>query len=304
MKTSTRVIATAAVGAAALCVVAWGDAGHRMTGEAAALSVPGSMPAFFHRASKQLGYLNPEPDRWKDRAERDADRALDGAFNADHFIDTEMAPPAVLAAALAAPNRYAYADTLRKAGIDATVFGFLPFTTLEYAQRLRVDFRNWRAAPDSVKPFIETRILDDAGILGHFIADGSNPLHASDQYNGWTRANPNGYATDKQTHARFESGYVGAKIKLGDVMAKMDTNARVLPDFRTAIIAYLRESNAQMVPFYELDKRSRFDTSTTSLENKAFTVDRLAFGARMLRDVWWTAWVTSAPIAGRGRSGD
>jgi len=274
-----------------------------MTGEAAALSMPGSTPAFFRRAAKQLGYLNPEPDRWKDRAERDADRALDGAFNADHFIDTEMVPSEVLTAALAAPNRYAYADTLRKAGVDATVFGFLPFAILEYAQKLRVDFRNWRAAPDSVKPFIETRILDDAGILGHFVADGSNPLHASDQYNGWARANPNGYATDKQTHARFESGYVGAKIKLADVMAKMDTNARVLPDFRSAIVGYLRESNAQMVPFYELDKRSRFDTNTTSVENKAFTVGRLAFGARMLRDIWWTAWVTSAPTTGRGRSG-
>jgi hypothetical protein len=215
-----------------------------------------------------------------------------------------MAPPDVLAAELAAPNRYAYADTLRKAGVDATVFGFLPFAILEYSQKLRVDFRNWRAAPDSVKPFIETRILDDAGVLGHFVADGSNPLHTSDQYNGWTRANPNGYATDKQTHARFESGYVGAKIKLADVMAKMDTSARVLPDFRSAIVAYVRESNAHMIPFYELDKRSRFDTNTTSAGNKAFAVDRLAFGAKMLRDIWWTAWVTSAPTAGRGRSGE
>jgi len=303
MKTPTRVFATAAVAAGVLFIAAWGDAGHRMTGEAAALSMPGSTPAFFRNASKQLAYLNPEPDRWKDRAERDADRALDGGFNADHFIDTEMAPPDVLAAALAAPNRYAYADTLRKAGVDATVFGFLPFAILEYSQKLRVDFRNWRAAPDSVKPFIETRILDDAGVLGHFVADGSNPLHTSDQYNGWTRANPNGYATDKQTHARFESGYVGAKIKLADVMAKMDTSARVLPDFRSAIVAYVRESNAHMIPLYELDKRVRFDTNTTSAENKAFTVDRLAFGAKMLRDIWWTAWVTSAPAAGRGRSG-
>jgi hypothetical protein len=304
MKTSIRVIATASVAASALLLVAWGEAGHRMTGEAAALSMPGSTPAFFRRASKELGYLNPEPDRWKDRVERDADRALDGAFNADHFIDTEMVPPDVLAAALAAPNRYAYADTLRKAGVDAAVFGFLPFAILEYAQKLRVDFRNWRAAPDSIKPFIETRIIDDAGILGHFIADGSNPLHTSDQYNGWTRANPNGYATDRQTHARFESGYVGARIRLADVMAKMDTNARVVPNFRAAIVAYLRESNAHVIPFYELDKRSRFDTNTTSAENKAFTVDRLAFGAKMLRDFWWTAWVTSAPGAGRGRSGD
>jgi len=30
-------------------------------------------------------------------------------------------------------------------------------------------------------------------------------------------------------------------------------------------------------------------------DNKAFAVDRLAAGSRMLRDIWWTAWVTSAP---------
>lgn len=303
MRKSTKIGATAAVAAGALLLAAWGDAGHRMTGEAAALSMPGSTPEFFRKASRQLSYLNPEPDRWKDRAERDQDRALDGAYNADHFIDTEMAPPAVLAAALKAPHRYAYADTLRKAGVDATVFGYLPFAILERAQMLRVDFRNWRAAPDSVKPMIEARIIDDAGVLGHFVADGANPLHASDQYNGWTRDNPNGYATDKQTHARFESGYVGAKIKLADIMARMDTSARVLPDLRAAVIAYLAESNAQVEPLYKLDKVSRFDTNTTSAANKAFVTDRLAFGAKMLRDIWWTAWVTSAVPAGRGRSG-
>lgn len=303
MSKTARITATLAIAAAVIAVAAWGDAGHRLTGEAAALSMPGSTPAFFLKASKQLAYLNPEPDRWKDRAERDMDRALDGGTYPDHFIDTEMAPPAVLAQALKAPNRFAYADTLQKAGVNATVFGYLPFRILELAQTLRVDFRNWRAAPDSIKPWIEQRIIDDAGILGHYVADGSNPLHASDQYNGWTRDNPNGYATDKQTHARFESGYVGAKIKLAEVMAKMDTNARVLPDFRSAIIEYLRESSSQMEPFYKLDKMSRFDTNTTAAANKAFTTDRLAAGARMLRDIWWTAWVTSAPAAGRGRSG-
>jgi hypothetical protein len=303
MTKAKRIGATLALAGTAMLLVAWGEAGHRMTGEAAALSMPGSTPAFFRKASRELGYLNPEPDRWKDRGERSLDNALYGGTDAEHFFDSDMASPAVLAAALKAPSRYGYADTLRKAGIDPVVFGFLPFAILENAQKLRVDFRNWRAAPDSIKPFIEARIIDDAGILGHFVADGSNPLHTSLQYNGWTAANPNGYATDKQTHARFESGYVGAKIRLVDLMAKMDTNARVLPDFRSAIVTYLAESNAQVEPFYQLDKLSRFDTNTVNPQNKQFAVDRLVAGAKMLRDIWWTAWVTSAQPAGRGRSG-
>jgi hypothetical protein len=299
MTRTSKFSATLSLAVGVIVLAAWGEAGHRLIGEAAALRLPSAMPGFFRGASRQLGYLNPEPDRWKDRAERNLDPALESGTSPDHFIDWEMAPPAVLAAALKAPNRYAYADTLRTAGVNATVFGFLPFRMLELSQQLRVDFRNWRAAPDSIKPWIEQRIIDDAGILGHYVADGSNPAHASDQYNGWTRANPNGYATDKQFHARFESGYIGAHIKLADVLARVDTNARVLPDFRSAIVDYLRESNSQIEPLYRLDKAHPFDTNTTDVADKAFATERLAAGARMLRDIWWTAWITSAPTARR-----
>lgn len=302
MKKTTKVAATLGVAASVIVLAAWGEAGHRMTGEAAALSMPGSMPAFFRNASHELGYLNPEPDRWRERGERSLDPALDGATAPDHFVDLDLVAPEVFTAAMKAPNRYAYADSLRiLAHVDGATYGFLPFRILELAQELRVEFRMWRTAPDSTKPLIEARIVNVAGVLGHYVADGSNPLHATNQFNGWTRANPEGYATDRQTHARFESGYVGHQIKLADVMAKMDTNARVLPDFRSAIVEYLKGSNAEVVPFYQLDKTSRFDTNTTAAVNKAFTVDRLAYGAKMLRDIWFTAWVTSGQPTGRGR---
>jgi hypothetical protein len=278
------------------------DAGHRLTGEAAALELPPSTPAFLRNASRQLGYLNPEPDRWRNRAERTLDPALDGATAPDHFIDMEMAPPTVLAAALKAPDRFGYLDTLAAAGVKGVVMGLLPFRMLELSQQLREDFRQWRVAPDSTKPWIEARIIDDAGILGHYVADGSNPAHTTIQYNGWTGPNPNGYAVDKRFHSRFESAYVGANIKLADVVSKMDTTARLLPDLRAAIITYLHETNAQVEHLYRLDKAHPFDTNTTDVEDKAFTVERLAAGAKMLRDVWWTAWITSGqPVPDRRR---
>jgi hypothetical protein len=274
-------------------IAAWGDAGHRMTGEAAALKMPASTPAFFRNASRQLAYLNPEPDRWRDRGERSLDPALDGATAPDHFIDMDMTTAAVLAAALKAPDRYAYLDTLSAARVKGVTMGLLPFRMLELSQQLRADFRLWRTAPDSLKPWIEARIIDDAGILGHYVADGSNPAHTSIQYNGWTGPNPNGYATDKRFHSRFESAYVGANIKLSDVLPRVDGSVRVFPDLRAAIIAYLQETNAQVEHLYQLDKAHPFDTTTTDVADKAFTIDRLAAGARMLRDIWWTAWVTS-----------
>ncbi|HEY5060104.1 MAG TPA: hypothetical protein VII52_01150, partial [Gemmatimonadaceae bacterium] len=67
-----------AVCAAPALLFGWGEAGHRITGEAAALKLPAATPAFLRNASRELAYLNPEPDRWRDRSERALDPALDG----------------------------------------------------------------------------------------------------------------------------------------------------------------------------------------------------------------------------------
>ena len=205
-----------------------------------------------------------------------------------------MASSAVLAAALKAPNRHAYFDTLASANIKGAQMGLLPFRMLELSQRLRVEFRLWRTAPDSVKPWIEARIINDAGILGHYVADGANPAHTTIHYNGWTGPNPKGYATDRRFHGRMESDFVDAQITLNDVLARVDTNARVLTDLRGAIMSYLHASNAEVERMYEIDKAHPFEAQTTAPENKTWVTDRLAAGARMLRDLWWTAWVTSA----------
>ena len=84
-------------------LAAWGDAGHRLIGLAAAQQLPADMPAFFRKAGAQLSYLNPEPDRWKDRAERTIDPALEGGTSPDHYMDMDLVTPDVLKAAL--PHR-------------------------------------------------------------------------------------------------------------------------------------------------------------------------------------------------------
>jgi len=293
-----RAITLTALVASALVVPAnlpaWGDAGHRMTGLAATQALPADMPAFFRNASQQLGYLNPEPDRWKDRAERTLDPALEGSTSPEHYIDMDLAPPAVLAAALAAPNRWGYADTLRKAGLAPNTMGLLPFEILEMAQKLRGDFRLWRIAPDStVRSWIEQRIIDDAGILGHYVADGSNPHHTTKHHNGWVGDNPKGYPTDNRFHSRFESQFVQANVRLPDVVSRMTNQPRVHANLRAAVIEYLNASFAQLEPLYEMDKATPFQAETTTEAQKAFAATRLAAGAEMLRDIWYSAWVTS-----------
>jgi hypothetical protein len=70
---------------------------------------------------------------------------------------------------------------------------------------------------------------------------------------------------------------------------------RVIEKPREEIWNYIRSSNALVEQLYILDKQEKFSAETKSPEHKKFVSERLAAGAQMLRDLWWTAWVTSAP---------
>jgi hypothetical protein len=265
----------------------WGEAGHVLSGKAAAITIPATMPEFFRKAADQLGYLTAEPDRWRDRSAP----AVTDAFNPDHAINLELVPPG----GLEAKDRFVYLAMLQNAGQTSAV-GMAPFRTLEMYQRLRVEFRLWRTSADpQTRGWIEQRIINDAGILGHYVTDGSEPLHTTINHHGWIGDNPRGYATDPQIHSRFESEYVESHIVLSDITSKISGPPRTLTDAQAQIVAYFRATHEQVVPLYELDKKAPFNADTTAPENKVFVVQRLVFGVNMLRDIWWSAWVTSAP---------
>ena len=267
----------------------WGEHGHRMVGAAAAARLPDSMPQFFRQGAAQLSYLNYEPDRWRDRPETALDSAI-AAFSLEHFVDLELVPPGALRAA----TRYAYLDSLRAAGVQKNP-GLLSYQILELTQRVRSGFRLWRSAktPEE-RTWIEARIINDAGILGHYVADGSNPHHTTIHHNGWVGDNPHGFTTDKNFHWRFESIYVGRNIKLPEVLALVSPQATLRAPVRDSVRTYLGRSHAKLEQLYRIDARARFDSNTTAVENRQFAAERLAAGAEMLRDLWWTAWQTSA----------
>ena len=294
-------VAAATLAAGALLVRptkadAWGDYGHRLVGGSAAAALPSAMPAFFRNAGARLAYLNPEPDRWLERAEREVDPALNGTGAPEHYIDSDVLTPAQLATALAAPNRFVYADSLRAWGLDAKDVGVLPFRILELTQRLRVDFRRWRRESDpTTRGWIEQRVIDDAGILGHYVADMSNPAHTTKHHNGWVGDNPRGYTTERTFHSRFESQFVQARVTAADVRPLVPATPTVHEDARAAVRDYLARSHAELTRLYELEKVARFEAANTRPEHRRFAAERLAAGTTMLRDLWWTAWVTSAP---------
>ncbi len=272
----------------------WGGHGHTTAAAAAVDALPAEMPAFFREARAQLVYLNPEPDRWRDRAESGHDPALDGVGTPEHFLDVELIPADRQASFLAAHDRYAFADSLRTINVRVQIAGLAPFAILELTQRLRLGFRAWRRTESAAERHaIEIRIINDAGVLGHYVADVSNPAHTSIHYNGWVGPNPNGYATDNRFHSRFEGAFVQARITLADLTPLVPREPRVFDALRPAVLAHFMESNALVEPLYAQDKRTPFGADNADPAAKQFAASRLAAGARMMRDLWWTAWVTS-----------
>lgn len=270
---------------------AWGEHGHRYSGKAAATRLPKAMPEFFRKAADQLEYLNPEPDRWRSKVMLE----MNEAFSYDHFLDLEMIPPA----ALDLEDRYAYLLAVFQSGVQKPeTAGLLHFHMVELYQRLRTEFNLWRNSKDKkTRKWIEQRILNDAGTLGHYVSDGANPHHATVHYNGWAlgHPNPNNYTTDNTFHGRFESEYVRTHVVLDDLLPAL-TEPRLLDNPRAEAIAYIKRSNSLVEQLYQLDKQMKFDAQTSSPEHKRFTIDRLSAGVEMLRALWWTAWMKSETL--------
>jgi hypothetical protein len=283
------VVGMAAVFCAVLPPVtdAWGEEGHRYINGVAAEKLPPDMPAFFRASAARLSFLGPEPDRWRDNKE--VYTALREWNNPDHFIDID--DPKSFEAL---PNdRYRYADWLRAHGKDPKAVGFLPYSILEGYEKVQVLFRMWREPRFAAeRDQIEQNIVYYAGVLGHYVADGSQPLHVTEHYNGWsTSYNPQLFTRDP-LHGRFESDYVRAQIRPADFAGLVQT-ARKLDDPFSDTMKFLFESYADVEPLYAMDKRVRWDSENRDPESKRFVCARLAAGSQMLANLWYSAWLGS-----------
>jgi hypothetical protein len=274
---------------------AWGNDGHMMINRLAGMALPADVPAFLRSpaAVDALEYYGPEPDRWRSSAEPE----LNAAQAPEHFIDLEYAD-------LAGPlprRRYDYIRALAAAQaahpdvvMTPEKIGMQPYVTTEVYERLKSAMRDYRTLTEGKKDTkpVEAEIVFLAGWMGHYVADGSMPLHTSIQYNGWTGPNPNGYTTEHHIHGQFESDFVHANVKIADVSPLMTAKPVVLGDVFEDYMKYLRHSNTLVEKTYQLDKTGAFIGAGTA-DGKAFVDQQLAAGATELRDIIYTAWVKS-----------
>jgi hypothetical protein len=282
----------------------WGNTGHKIINRLGAEGLPADVPAFMRTpaALDEIEYLGPEPDRWRSPAEPE----LVAEQAPDHYINLEYAD-------MIGPlprRRYDYIAKLTAAEIthpdiaaelQPARVGFQPYITNEIWERLKSAMRNYRelsAQHGDTKP-VEAAILFYAGWLGHYVGDGSQPLHVTRDLNGWVeKENPHGYTTGHGIHWQFEGVYVNANFKASDVRPLI---APVHPvgDEWSAYLHYLRHSATLVERVYQLDKEHGFE-GAGSPAARQFTAERLAAGADMLRNLIYSAWLQSADPVPQG----
>ena len=273
----------------------WGNEGHMAINRVAAEKLPPEVPAFLRNAQEQLAYLGPEPDRWREKSEL----ALKLSQEPDHFIDLELVEGMSLP-----PDRYSYYRVLearrqetpgQPESLLPEKVGLQPYITMEVFGRLIVAFREYRHAlrDHTSVELSERNAIFYAGWLGHYVADGANPLHTSVNYNGWTGSNPSGYTTDHTIHWKMEGEFVAANQKELNFAGLVPAEARKLANPFEDYLIYLHKSNGYVEEVYRLEKAGGFEGAGTPT-SRQFIEQRMAAGAEMLRDLWYTAWIDSA----------
>jgi len=270
----------------------WGPEGHEYINKIAALKAPmglGGLPAFFQsqESIRIIAYNGTEPDRWK----RVPGYSRANGHGLAHYINLDLVQDLPQAR-----DHIVAIQMYQERGLDSRVVGLLPYYIIETYEKLKIAFGEYR---DSVKRGSGTRpqevnILYYASLLGHYVGDGSQPLHTTTHHHGWSGENPKGHAMDEGIHRRFEVELV-RNIEARDFLEMLHTPTHLHDPF-AAIINYLKKTHSYMENVYELDKAGAFSEPTPA--SLQFVKARLAAASQMLLNLWYTAWLESEKRTG------
>lgn len=281
--------------------LSWGARGHSMIQEIAVETLPtDKMPEFFAEAKDRIVGLASQPDRWKPQQLG----YLRGATSVDHFLAYEQ----VKDLKDLPDDRYDFiaqiqANHLNVPGAAPKYVGFLPYRVAELYQNLTLDFALWRKegedlpASDPRRQALEQNVLTSAGLLGHYVEDACQPLHATIHHDGWNSAaaggNPHGYRESKGLHRQFETAFVNANVSKNEVRKDVGPSKHWRGDPLDWGLGLIAESNTQVEKVYQLEQQGALDPAHPSPQAVDFVHSRMALGAQNLRDLWYSAWLDS-----------
>jgi hypothetical protein len=315
---------------------AWDHPGHSMVNEVALNSLPADFPAFVRERTntERIKFLAGEPDRWSHAP----DMPVKHADWLNHFLDVEQIPTVGLDLAKLPALRYQFAAQFlaaRAANADKLPpeappqvpdivpehtrewCGFLPWEIVEQYGRLKAAFASWQAYEQFGTPEEAANgradIINVMGLMGHYVGDASEPLHATVHHSGWSGDNPKDYTKWFGIHSWIDSGLIRkAHITSADLTARV-APAQPLPvtaraDGRdpifVAALDFIIAQNQFVEPIYRMEKEGRLGNvppgqpdRPVSPEARELVEGQLLKGGQLLGALWLTAWKTYKPDA-------
>ncbi len=281
--------------------LAWGGRGHEMIARAAVNTLPADGPVFLKGQVDYIAASASDPDTWRNESEpflKIEEDPNHGWFREQ--FDFMKEPPrsryAFILALREEQQRIAASDPERARLMNVRWTGTLPYAAAEGYGRLVSTMRRIRQAQAAGKDTsaLEQTCAFQAAWFSHYLADGSQPLHATIHHDGWQGPNPHHYTTDPRVHGRMESHYVDLiALSEADLAARVPAPAHQQGDVFDIILAQLDRSSARVEQVYQLEKAGAFDDPGND-QARELVYLTAGEGTTLLRDLLYRAWRESA----------
>jgi hypothetical protein len=314
----------AALGAFTFNVGAWDYEGHHMVNELALASLPKDFGIDLTPALKgRVAFLAGEPDRWRNIP----DLPLKHFNGPDHYLDVEdlslcgLTPEtlpilrydfvaAIANARTAHPEKFPVIDPAKDADHTRELDGFLPWAITENFEKLKSDFSSLKAlqqyggTPEEIAN-AKADCIYIMGVMGHYVGDGSQPLHTTKHFDGWIGENPNGYTIGpvKGERARIHSWIDGGYFKKTGGLKYDALVGKILPAEKIAnadepeglfrdVVTYIVDQNKFVAPLYQMEKDGQLSgEGETGMQGRPFLEGQIVKAGQMLGNLWLTAWL-------------
>lgn len=285
---------------------AWGHTGHVEIGAVVADSLPWQIKAMldWRSADSAIAEWNAELD-----VSKGAGQTHDFERDPGHYIDIDDAGKVLGGVDFNAMpvSRRDYDTALRAGGQTQYGAGYLYYSMIDGWQQIRMDFAWMRALTVGLRTasnradreFFQEQLdlrrrllLRDIGVWGHYVADGSQPMHVSVHFNGWGNyPNPNNY-TNAPIHAPFEGSFVKSFVGERAVRAALPRYRDCGCQIEQRVHDYLLTTLGTVERAYQLaPSTSNYTTPTPAAVG--FVTQRVAAGAAEMRDMVIDAWTAS-----------
>ena len=261
--------------ATATPALAWGSKGHEWTVSNAITLLPESkLKQYLREHEGRIRFNSLIPDfHWKDGS-------VSKLESVDHYIDLEIiaVPPTPADLPL---TRMDAARLYNARGVKFSDGGFLPWriqeTYLALVNALKTD-------RDAV-PFW-------AGVLSHYVADATQPLHTTIHFDGWV-SEANGPKELQGIHLDYELTFIedqGLEFRHSALAAAAPP--ALIPDVHQATAELVCESWRYVGLIYDVARRHQGPDKYVVWERQlgAMTRQRLGRAASFLASLWLTAW--------------